>query len=213
MLKKIYESPEYFKEILETGKSNLKSELSYERSIKKVNSLLNSKVLQSSKIDEVIEYILYKCEDTTHLALQKILYYVQGFNYAFYEKFCFEDECEAWVHGPVFRNVYSKYSSSGYDSIESPKELCFITLTSIEVAILDSVIKNFACYSGKTLESFTHSEEPWIVTRGDLPMGMPSDKVIEKELIAKYFKEVKNKYEMLKPSDIKKYSSSLFDEI
>ena len=46
------------------------------------------------------QYLLYKCEDITPLALQKALYYVQGFYYAFEGRFLFDEDCEAWVHGP-----------------------------------------------------------------------------------------------------------------
>ena len=38
--------------------------------------------------------------------LQKILYFIQGIYSATYDEFLFEENCEAWVHGPVYRNVY-----------------------------------------------------------------------------------------------------------
>ncbi len=41
--------------------------------------------------------------------MQKILYYAQGFYKAFFGKFLFEDDCQAWVHGPVYVNIYEKY--------------------------------------------------------------------------------------------------------
>jgi len=40
------------------------------------------------------------------LALQKMLYYVQGIHMALFGKEVFREECEAWAHGPVFREVY-----------------------------------------------------------------------------------------------------------
>ena len=73
------------------------------------------------------------------------------------------------------------------------------------------MISNVCCYSGKILERFTHSESPWLTTRGDLPPTAHSDRVIEKQLIGDYFKKVKDKYAMLDPRDIKTYILDLFD--
>lgn len=52
---------------------------------------------------------------------------------------------------------------------------------------MDSVIKNFCCYSGKILEAFTHMEEPWLKTRRGLSALSHSNRIIEKELIGQYF--------------------------
>lgn len=79
--------------------------------------------------------------------------------------------------------------------------------------IIDSVIKNLCCYSGKILEKFTHAELPWLKTRGDLPVLTASDRIIQKELIGDYFVAVKNKYNMLDPSDIEDYAKKMFEKI
>ena len=36
-----------------------------------------------------------------------LLYYIQGNYAAIYDKPLFDAPCEAWVHGPVYRNVYN----------------------------------------------------------------------------------------------------------
>jgi len=75
------------------------------------------------------------------------------------------------------------------------------------------VIKNFCCYSGKTLEAFTHIEKPWLSTRDGLPVDAHSDRIIDKDLIGKYFNAVKDKYCMLTPGDIESYSKAIFEQI
>ena len=35
------------------------------------------------------------------LKLQKLLYYVEAWHVAFFNKMLFDDEFQAWVHGPV----------------------------------------------------------------------------------------------------------------
>ena len=83
----------------------------YEKSNRKVHQLLEGETNTDSKLSIIVQYLRYKCGDITPLALQKALYYVQGFYYAFEGQFLFEEDCEAWVHGPVYRNVQIFVSS------------------------------------------------------------------------------------------------------
>lgn len=149
MLQRIYDDPRYYRTLLETNKENLKSQQAYEKSKRKVPELLGEEANPKSKLDLIIQYLLYRCEDITPLAMQKALYYVHGFYYAFEAVFLFEEDCEAWVHGPVYKNVNNRYSSYCFDPMESVQEFDESVFTTIEIAIMDSVIKNFCCYSGK----------------------------------------------------------------
>lgn len=212
ILQKIYEDPSYYLQLLENGKENLKSMAAYEKSKRAVESILGTKVESRTKLDEVIDYVLFKCEDITPLALQKALYYIQGFFFAFNESFLFDDECEAWAHGPVYKEIYQRYSSYKFDPIEGSDEIDEATLNSNERAVIDSVIRNLCCYSGKVLESFTHAEEPWLKTRGDLAPTVASNRPIHKRIIGDYFRTVKEHEQMLNPSDIEKYSRKMFKQ-
>jgi len=214
ILQNIYENPNYFLSILESNKEKLKSHSSYEKSKLAVQMILGTQqVSDTEKIDVVVNYLLSKCEDITPLALQKLLYYVQGFYFAFINRFIFEENCEAWVHGPVFRDIYFKYKEYRFDPISICNTADDLNLAVSEKAIIDSVIKNLSCYSGKILESFTHAETPWLAARGDLPASVTTDRKIEKKLIGDYFKAVKEKNNMLNPSDIGVYSKKMFEQI
>lgn len=213
ILKRIYNDPTYYMAILEENKDMINSERSYKKSKEAVESLISQNANNGDKIDNVIGYILNQCEDITPLALQKSLYYVQGFFFAFFNRFIFNDDCEAWAHGPVYRNIYARYADYKFDPISKVEMFDSSVLTAQEKAVLDSVIKNVCCYSGKILETFTHNESPWLDTRGDIPDGAPSDKVIEKEAISKYFTKIKERYDMDTPADIQNYTRRMFDAI
>lgn len=214
ILQKIYDEPSYYLSILEANKDKLKSKSTYEKSKAVAQTVLVAgQSLETTKIDIVINYLLCECEDITPLALQKLLYYVQGFYYAFMNHFIFEENCEAWVHGPVFRNVYFKYREHCSDSIKCNDISIGKLLSGSEQTITDSVIKNLSGYSGKTLEAFTHLETPWLVTRADLTESENTNKEIDKQLIGTYFTNVKQKYNMLNPSDIRAYSRVMFEQI
>ena len=99
MLFRIYREPQFYAELLEANKENLPSQHAYEKSRRAVDALLSLDNQTDSKINTVIQYLLSQCEDITPLALQKALYYIQGFYYAFYKSFLFVEDCQAWVHG------------------------------------------------------------------------------------------------------------------
>jgi putative zinc finger/helix-turn-helix YgiT family protein len=213
ILQRIYDDPSYYAEILESNKCNLKTIASYEKSKRAVNDLLGRTGSTKTKIDLVIEYLLSQCEDITPLALQKALYYIQGFYYAFYKTFLFSEDCEAWVHGPVYRDIYLRYRDYRFDPIDGSDEFVDAVFSSSEKVIMDSVIKNICCYSGKVLEKFTHLETPWLATRGELPETVASDRIILKKQIGDYFSAVKEKYNMINPNDIKDYTETMFKQM
>lgn len=215
ILQKIYDDPRYYLSVLEDNKEKLKSQSTYEKSKQSTQLILGTQqISDTTKIDSVVNYLLCECEDITPLALQKILYYVQGFYYAFLNRFIFKENCEAWVHGPVFRDIYFKYREYRFDPINDYCDMEEdLNLSVSEKAIIDSVIKNLSCYSGKILEAFTHAETPWLATRGDLPALASTDRGIDKQLIADYFTAVKEKNDMINPSDIGIYSKKMFEQL
>jgi len=212
ILQQIFDDPTYYKTILEGNKNYLKSQLTYEKSKLATEELIGLQRLPKEKMDVAIEYLLCKCEDITPLALQKALYYVQGFYYAFMEEFIFDSDCEAWAHGPAYREIYQRYSMYRFDPIEGSEICSESNLSSYEKAVIDSVIRNLCCYSGKVLEGFTHAEEPWLKTRGDLPASAASDRVIHKKVIGEYFKAIKEYHAMINPADIEIYAQKMFKQ-
>ena len=206
ILQRIYNEPQFYSDLLEANKANLKSQRTYEKTRRAVDALLSVDAPSNSKINTVIQYLLYQCEDITPLALQKALYYIQGFHFAFYRTFLFPEDCQAWTHGPVYRDIYFRYRDYRFDPIEKTTTFDTSVFSASEKAICDSVINNLCCYSGKILERFTHNEAPWLTTRGDLPDSAPSDRIIEKSVIGTYFDAVKAKYNMVNPRDIKDYA-------
>lgn len=210
ILQNIYDEPAYYLSLLEENNKNLNTQKTYEKSKRITLELINGKKVISLKVEEVIDYLLFRCEDITPLALQKALYYVQGFFYAFMGSYMFAEDCEAWVHGPVYREIYNRYASYRFDPIEGDEDFNISVFTDAEKAIIDNVVQNLCCYSGIILERFTHAETPWLKTRGNLPADSPSNRVINKEDIGEYFVAVKQKYNMLSPNDIENYAQVMF---
>jgi uncharacterized phage-associated protein len=209
ILTRIYEDPAYYAQLLEAGKGNLKSLAPYEKSKKAVEELLAQPAADTSKLSIAADYLISRCGDITPLAIQKALYYVQGFYYAFYQDFLFSQDCEAWAHGPVFRDSYLQHQNYRFDPLAAPAAFDVSLLTAKEKAVLDNVIDHICCYSGMVLEHITCAEMPWITARGDLPLTAPSDQIIPQEAIGAYFTAVKEKYHMLTPHDIREYAGKM----
>ena len=209
-MERVCDDPGYYKTILENNKENLKSPTAYYKSMRKVEELLGENTNTELKLLLTAKYLLYRCEDITPMALQKALYYVQGFHYAFTGSFLFSNDCEAWVHGPVYRDIYNRYADYRFNPIEGENDFDVSVFTGTEKAVIDSVVLYLCCYSGKVLENFTHSEVPWIKTRGDLPAYVNSNRIINKEMIGEYFTAVKAKHNMLRFDDIETYSKKMF---
>lgn len=213
MLKRILEDKIYYLEILEQNKENI-SDVAYRKSMGAAEEIAAAMENDISKLESAVRYLLMQTSEITPLALQKLLYFGQGFQKAFRNNFLFEEDCEAWVHGPVYRNVYEKYRNYGYNPIEE-KKLSFdnINLSDDEKELLDHIVLYFGCYSGKVLESMTHLEKPWRVARRGFKDWESSDTIIEKNEIDSYFSSVKDKYKMLNLTDIKDYSKDLFSKL
>lgn len=119
------------------------------------------------------------------LKLQKLLYLAQGYSYAFYDRPLFNDELEAWVHGPVVRKVYNMFKNYQHNSIDTNFEI--EELDDEAKDVLNYVINHFAKYDAKYLEKLSHEQEPWILSREGLDPDERNDKTIAKETIANYF--------------------------
>ena len=98
-------------------------------------------------------------EPMTHKKLQKLCYYAQAWSLALKDKPIMNTSFEAWVHGPVSRELYNHYSGSGMLDLKPeafPKKF-----TTSELEILESVWETYGEYTGNTLEVLTHNEPPW----------------------------------------------------
>jgi uncharacterized phage-associated protein len=100
--------------------------------------------------------------------------------------------------------LYGEYKMFGWkpiirEDLTSVKLLEIKQLLSNEVlSLLDLVTDEYFGMSAFELEQLTHNEDPWVNSRIGLQMDEPSDRIITKESIMKYYsryidEEVKSK--------------------
>lgn len=97
----------------------------------------------------------------THLRLQKLLYYVQGWSLAFRSGPMFPETIEAWKFGPVIRDVYPHFADFGHDPIPASAAGGTIPLAEDQKSFVASIWEGYKRYSAIALSEKTHCETPW----------------------------------------------------
>ncbi len=135
--------------------------------------------------DYFIDFFHVHGDYITNLKLQKLLYYAQAWYLALHGSSLFEEEIEAWIHGPVVPSVYRKFKHWGFKPINYVPSN--IKLTQKIKNHLQEVIDVYGGYAAFELEKLTHESEPWIKARGNKQFDEPSDEIINKENMKSYY--------------------------
>ncbi len=207
IIRKALESPIFMMEKLNENMDKI-GETAYKKAMNAAKEVKPLFAL-SEKMLLTISYIFKKAEEVTPLALQKMLYYIQGIYMVLFDVELFNEECEAWAHGPVFKDVYEVFKSFKYNPIDDTRfsmfQNRFNELSDSEKKVIDLVVESFGMYSGKTLERIIHGETPWMEARINCMPEESSNEIISIESIKKYFSEVAEKYEIDSVDGIRKY--------
>lgn len=196
VVKSALASPAYMKQKLMENREKL-TDAAYKKAMAAADSI-ESLFSVSDKMLRVIAYVFEKLEEVTPLMLQKLLYFIQGIYSALYGKPIFAEDCRAWIHGPVYPEVYELFRDFKYNPIDDARfallEGMEDTLTDDEKRVIDLVVNTFGMYGGKVLEKITHNEDPWMEARKGYGDSIPSSELLPKERIMKYYIAVNRKY-------------------
>ncbi len=133
-------------------------------------------------------------EQLTHLQLQKLLYYVQGWHLASVGKPLFDDRIEAWVHGPVVKEVWPAFCDHKYQHIPTECAGQVVELPKSEREAIGSVWTYYKQFSANKLRDMTHKEPPWVKARGSLHPSVRCDREISQESMREYFRGELERY-------------------
>lgn len=180
----------YFIESVQKNKEKL-TDVAYRKIIERYERLVE---IKNSKIDQIANYIVVHLGEVTPLALEKLLFFSNGVNYALNGKRLIFENSQAWQHGPVYPCIYNKYKKYGYKPIDNginSSHGCMQSLLSEEeIDAIDLVIRTFGLYSPKTLELISHTQSPWTEKRIDYRDDEAGNEIISEDSIKDYY--VKN---------------------
>lgn len=139
---------------------------------------------------DVAKYILNNINYTSDKKVQKITYYAYSWYLATYNtdpynitNRLFEDHPEAWIHGPVFYNLYKEMNDNRGAFFTNEN----INLTEDTKIFLNKIISIYDRFTGNQLEDMTHNELPWNEARNGKAPHERSREQLKDEVIYSYF--------------------------
>ena len=140
-------------------------------------------------VRDVARWFLSK-NSMTHKKLQKLCYYAQAWYCALYDGSpLFEDEIQAWIHGPVIPTLYPVYADYKWNDIPQA-DFDESVFDQKVLDILNSVHFTYNKFNGDQLEMLSHSEDPWIKARGDLEEWEVCTNPLKIEDMVKYYRKL-----------------------
>lgn len=117
--------------------------------------------------------------------LQKICYYMYSWYLAIYERKVADVQFEAWVHGPVSREIYNIYKRYGWENIPSYQD--FLPVNEELIDFAKEIWQVYGKYSADQLEDFTHTELPWKKAREGYKVYESSEVLLNDKDIYEYY--------------------------
>lgn len=137
---------------------------------------------------DIAEYFIRLANETgsfiSNLKLQKLVYYAQAWHLAIHGEPLFQEDFQAWVHGPVIPELYQKYQSFSWRPIEEDANP---QLSQTVEEFLEEIADEYFSCDSYELEKMTHLEDPWNWARVGLPIDEPSNAIIRKDWMKKYY--------------------------
>lgn len=150
--------------------------------------------------EAVANYFIEKaaCEGKpiTHLKLQKLLYFAQGWSLAWRNGPIFESPIYAWKYGPVIRPIYHKLKGYGGAPLTAPiGSLSHARIPAGAIAdtrFLDGIYEIYKEHDATKLVELTHEQgTPWRDIYEEYKSAgqeIPSDFIIPQSQIKAHFK-------------------------
>ena len=212
VIRRALSCPSFMKEMLLKNREKI-AESAFRKAMKAAEGL--EKAFQiSDKMQGVIAYIFHALDEASPMALQKLLYYIQGVYSALSGKLMFSETCEAWRHGPVYPNVYSLLRGFRYNPADDARFAVLRDkkklLSDDERHAADLVLGTFGRYGGKTMKLIACKEAPWVKARQGYWPDESSGEEISNGSIKEYFTSVNQKYPLGSEEGLNDYISAMF---
>ncbi|MEN8218208.1 MAG: type II toxin-antitoxin system antitoxin SocA domain-containing protein [Pseudomonadota bacterium] len=118
--------------------------------------------MSTYQVNQIADWFLASIDreagDTiSHFKLQKLMYYTQAWSLAINGKCLFDEDFEAWTHGPVLPSLWYRFKELGWDSIPPSAISSKCDISTEVVELLSYILNSYGNLSAKPLEELTHS--------------------------------------------------------
>lgn len=135
---------------------------------------------------DVAEYLLRRHDGPmSAFKLQKIVYYAQAWSLALRDVQLFEEPIEAWVNGPVVREVYDRHRGRyTVATVGGEPE----RIDDYDAPFLNDVLAAYDQFEPHELVSMTHADRPWIEARAGKPLRQAGTDRISLDTMRDYYR-------------------------
>lgn len=134
---------------------------------------------------DVASYILDRLNAIDTWMLQKLVYYCQAWCLGIYKKRFIDDTFKDYANGPVNKKLFDTHK--GRRVVKKSDYPMNHIFSLSEKRHMDNVIATYENEDGDTLREYTHMENPWKETRGNLKEGQSDNRDIPDELMMEYY--------------------------
>lgn len=199
-LRTILDNPEYYYDLLMKRKDCL-TNVAFKKSRKAVLSKI-----MASRIYAVAYYIINKSDaEICASYIQYLLYYIQAFSLALYDKEMFEEDYIINNEYIPYMKLYQNMKRCGIQKLALGEEY----LNEKEKELIDEILETFSWYGPKAMQTLMNFERTMLKAASD----RYSYKIISKNIIRQYFKNVCEKYDIKSVKDIKNYPQRCLNHI
>lgn len=199
-LKTLLVNPEYYYDLL-VKRQDCLTDVAFKKS---KNAVLSK--IMASKIYITAYYIINKIDaEICPSYIQYLLYYIQAFSMALYDKEIFQEEYDINDEQMPYIKLYNTMKRCGIHTLEMGEGF----LTAQEEELIDSVYEAFSWYGPKALNAIVAIEKAGLKTSKEIN----NNKIITKESIAQYFKDICETYGIDGVEDIHKYPDMCIEDI
>lgn len=150
-------------------------------------------------INDIADYIISSyCEEKSHnnfiaiqyMKLQILVFYCQAWYLSEYKISLFSEDFEAWIFGPVNRNLFERFGEWLYKPITINDINFNFDKNKIDENIknfIDEILLVYEEFDSTQLIDLVRRELPWKFTRKGLDSAEKCNKIIDKNLIMKYY--------------------------
>lgn len=137
-----------------------------------------------ANVHDIAAYIIEKQGSVSAMKLHKLLYYCQAWAVV-WDGPIFSEPIEAWINGPVVRDVYDKHK--GQYLIESWVHGNPSHLSADEIDTVNKVIEYYGHRDSQWLSDLTHQELPWKKARGNMPLNVRGNEEISLNVMEEFY--------------------------
>lgn len=199
-LRKIADEPTFYYELLLKNKDNLTG-VAFRKSKKAV-----LEKMVESRISLIAQYMNHIIEsEVSPSYIQNLLYYAQAFSLVLYNKELFEEDYCVNGDSMPYTKIYDSMKNNRINDIEIPED----RLSDEEISLVKKVIESFSWYGPKALKLLNSSER----TNYRISRDKNGNRIIAKDTIKNYFKEIFLQFDIHSLEDINKYPDNRIVEI